>query len=112
MDSDQELLTRVNSKGNFFQSVVVDDASTDWNLAKDLGEFLVRTEPDSEVMGHALLVRACRHLNDVERAVEELRQCRVRLAGRELKPWERELFLPFLEEEERRLLDAPGTADH
>jgi hypothetical protein len=103
MDSDGELLTKILNTKEFFRSALYSDNLDDWTLAKELGEFLVRIEPDSEIMGHALLVRAYRHLGERCRALEELEQCRVRTAQRELKPWEKELFVPFLAEEEKLL---------
>jgi hypothetical protein len=67
MDRDNDLLQRVVAaidKADFFRSILQNDTFEDWNLAKEFGEFLVRIEPDSEVMGHALLVRAHRHLGN------------------------------------------------
>jgi hypothetical protein len=103
MTSDGELLARVLKTKDFFQSVILSDDLDDWNLARELGEFLVRIEPDSEIMGHALLARAYRHLGNRGRALDELKQCQVRVANRELKPWEAQLFLPLLAEEEKLL---------
>ena len=103
MSSDGELLAKVIQREEFFQSVFHKDALDDWILAKDLGEFLVRIEPDSEIMGHALQVRAYRHLGVMERARYELMQCQIRIKQRELKPWEVELILPLLTEETRLL---------
>jgi hypothetical protein len=107
MDLEKELLTRVNDNKDFFGSVFFRDTLDDWNVAKDLGEFLVRTLPDSEVMGHALLTRAHRHLGNRELAIEELKQCQLRTANRKLEPWEIEMLLPLLTEEERHLLGEP-----
>jgi hypothetical protein len=72
--SDGELLAKVIQSNDFFQSVLYNDSFEDWNLAKELGEFLVRIEPDSEIMGHALLTRAHRHLGNRQRALDELKQ--------------------------------------
>jgi hypothetical protein len=99
--SDGELLAKVVQSKDFFQSAIVSDIFEDWNLVKELGEFLVRVEPDSEIMGHALLARANRHLGNLQRAVEELQQCRARVANRELKQWEKEMFLQLFEKEEK-----------
>lgn len=100
--SDGELLAKVIQKKDFFERVL-DDSFDDWSLAKELGEFLVRIEPDSEIMGHLLLTRASRHLGDSQRALDELRACQVRASNRELKPWEKDLFLPLLSKEEELL---------
>lgn len=102
MRSDGELLSeavRAIETKDFFRSVLLNDAFDDWNLAKELGDFLVRTEPDSDVMGHALLARAHRHLGNTSLALYELKQCRIRIANRDLLPWEKELLLPLLTEE-------------
>jgi hypothetical protein len=101
MSSDGELLARVLGTKDFFECVVYRDNLNDWSLARDFGDFLVRIEPDDEIMGHAFLARAYRHLGDSRRAVEELQQCRVLALNRQLKPWESELFLPFLAQEEK-----------
>jgi hypothetical protein len=101
--SDGELLAKVIQSKDFFQSVLYDDTFDDWNLAKELGEFLIRIEPDSEIMGHALLARAYRHLGNRQRALDELIECQLRASDRELKPWEADLFLPLLAEEKKLL---------
>ena len=103
MSSDRELLARVIKTKGFLESVFLEDSLDDWSLAKDLGEFLVRNEPDSDMMGHALLARAHRHLGSRERALQELKECQTRAAQRELKPWEVEFFLPLIQEEEKFL---------
>jgi hypothetical protein len=105
-DPDGEVLSRVVDaieRKDFFRSVLLSDTFDDWSLTRALGEFLVRIQPDSEVMGHALLARAYRHLGDLERAREELEQCRVRTLAQVLMPAEAELFLSFLAEEDKLL---------
>jgi len=106
--SDGELLAKVIQHKDFFQSVLCDDNFADWNLAKELGEFLVRIEPDPEIMGHALLIRAHRHLGNRQLALAELKECKLRASNRDLKPWEAELFLPLLAEEQQLLV--PGDS--
>ena len=101
MDSDAELLVKVNSSDDFFGSVFTKDRLDDWNLAKDFGEFLVRFLPDADVMGHAVLARAYRHLGELELALRELKECRTRTANRKLEPWEIQMFAPFFAEEEK-----------
>lgn len=103
MDADAELLLRVNGKSNFFGAVCADTLD-DWSLAKDFGEFLIRILPESEVMGHAVLARAHRHLGNSEAAWSELEQSKRRMANRTLEPWEVQMLAPLLEEEERKLL--------
>jgi hypothetical protein len=99
LDDPDEVLARVvsaNNKNDFFRSIHENDTFDDWNLARDFGDFLTRIEPD-EIMGHALLARACRHLGELERAQAELGLCRTGIPH----PSEREFFLSFLTEEER-----------
>jgi hypothetical protein len=101
--SDGELLAKVIQSGDFFESVLHNDSFDDWNLAKELGEFLVRIEPASEIMGHVLLTRAHRHLGNRQGALDELKECQLRTLNRKLEPWEADLFLPLLSEEEKLL---------
>jgi thiamine phosphate synthase YjbQ (UPF0047 family) len=108
MDLEREILARVSNTKDFFGSVFFRDTLDDWNVAKDLGEFLVRILPDSEVMGHALLARAHRHLGNRELALDELKQCQARTANRKLEPWETEMLLPLLTEEEKHLSESAG----
>ena len=99
MNSDKELLAKVVDaidKKAFFRSILLDDRFDDWNLAKDMGEFLIRIMSQEELMGHALLVRAHRHLGNSELAKHELELCRARTLNRELEPWEKDLLLPLL----------------
>jgi len=103
MNSDGELLAAVLATPGFLESFFHADQLSDWGLARRLGEFLVRIEPDSEIMGHALQVRACRHLGDLEHARRELTACADRLAQRELEPWELTLLKPMLDREEKLL---------
>lgn len=104
MDTDAEILTRVSKIENFLESVLYKDSLGDWNLAKDLGELLVRIDAE-EPMGHALLTRACRHIGDHKHAREELEKWRA-LVARQEETWpQRELFLPILSEEEKKLTE-------
>jgi hypothetical protein len=107
MISDGELLAKVLGRKDFLESAFHDDVLDDWSLARDLGDFLVRIEPDSEILGPALQARAYRHLGELERAREELAKCQTRIAQRELRPWEVELIRPLLIEEEK-LLGSPN----
>lgn len=109
MDPDAELLIRVNNTRDFFRSVCCDDALDDWNLAKEFGEFLVRILPDTEVMGHAVLARAHRHTGNLELALIELNECLARMRNRALEPWEVEMLLPMVREEEKFLSGATGV---
>lgn len=100
-DPDRAVLERVVraiEQKEFVRSILFDDSFDDWQLTRDFGNFLVRIEP-GEILGHALLTRALRHLGEVELAREELKQCR------NIAPHhsERELLLSFLAEEERFL---------
>lgn len=102
MSEDGELLARISDTTDFFQSALYRDTLPDWNLAKDFGKFLVRILPD-DIMGHAFLVRAYRHLGNLELARYELNQCREHLKTRQLQKWEGDDFLPLLAVEEHFL---------
>src|SRR5437588_8451819 len=104
MDPDAEILTKVSKIEKFFESVLYKDSLEDWNVAKDLGELLIRIDRE-DIMGHALLARACRHTGERTRAREELEKCRALVARQDLTPQQRELFLPVLSEEEKHLTE-------
>jgi len=108
MRSDLELLEKVNEVENFFGSVFYEDALADWNLAKELGEFFLRIG-DTDVMAHALLARAHRHLGNLTRAREALKLCKTRVANGELAPSEAEMFAGLLAKEEKLLSPEDGT---
>ena len=99
MNSDGELLERLvnilNGRDLFGETFLTDDFD-DWHLAKELGEFLVRIEPESSITGHALLARAHRHLGNRDLAVVELRECQGRAEIRGLEPWEVEMIQPLM----------------
>ena len=101
-DSDGEVLAKVAGVNDFFGSVLLRDMLDDWNLAKDLGEFLIRIEPDS-IVGRVLLVRAYRRLGGSAPAIERLKDCRDRISSCQLQPSEAEVLLPVLAEEEKLL---------
>jgi len=104
MDTDAETLTRVSKIENFFESVLYNDSLEDWKLGVDLGELLIRIDAE-EIMGHALLTRACRHIGDRKRAREELAKCTA-IVARQDPTWpQRGLFIPVLSEEERHLTE-------
>src|ERR1700690_2967105 len=102
MSTDGELLARVARRKDLFRLVLYDDSFDDWTLVRDLGEFLVRTE-DSEIMGHAILARALRHLGDRRRALVELERCRTMMNSRQLHSWETDLFPSLLAGEGKQL---------
>jgi len=104
-DHDGELLARISE--DFFPRVMGEDNLDDWNLAQDFGEFLLRIAPE-EVIGHALLARASRHLGQLERATEELKLCRIQAKTGELSAMERDFLLSFLGKEEQ-LLSRPNS---
>jgi hypothetical protein len=100
-DPDEVLLARVVSsieKKDFCRSILVDDVFDDWHLAQDFANFLIRIEPE-EIMGHAILARAYRHLGERKKARLELEKCRVRTPH----PAEEELLRGFLESEDKLL---------
>ena len=98
-DPDAAILTRVSKIEGFLESALYKDSLDDWKIARDLGELLIRIDGE-EIMGHALLARACRHIGDRKRAGEELEKTRALFAREDLMPPQRELFLQVLSEEE------------
>ena len=108
---DGEILARATAVGDFFGKALRRDALDDWNLAKELGELLIRIEQDSnsDLMGRVLLVRARRHLGSAAEAIAALRDCRERISSRELKQWEQELLVPVLAQEEQFLNESFRT---
>lgn len=111
MDRDADVLKRVTETKDFFGSALRDDNLGDWNLARDLGDFLLRIDPD-EVMGYALLVRAYRHLGDLRSARGAFDQCCARWNQQmQRAPGEAELFEPFFAKERILLLEAESGSD-
>lgn len=102
MSVDGELLARVSGTKDLFQSVLDRDTLPDWTLVKEFGEFLVRILPN-DIIGHALLARAHRHLGNLDLARDELKRCQAHTKTRELEQREAEDFLPLLAQEERLL---------
>jgi hypothetical protein len=105
MHSDGELLAGVLQIPGFLEGVLQKDDVSDWTLAKRFGEFLVRIDSDSEIMGHALQARASRHLGEIDQAKKELKICQTCIKDRGLKPWEIALLQPLLEAEEKIFSD-------
>jgi len=62
-DPDKELFSRMNHVKGFAEETLRNDTLEDWNLAKNFGEFMLRIAP-RDILGHALVARACRHLGD------------------------------------------------
>lgn len=102
MDHESDVINKVAElagQKNFFEAILLRDEFDDWNLVSEFGKFLVLQQPD-EIMGHALMARACRHLGRLDLAGGELKECRLRAAH----PSETELFVQFLADEERKIL--------
>ena len=96
---DATILAKVVGTEDFLQSALTEDNLADWSLAVELGHVLTRIEP-KEILGHALLARAFRHLGD-QRAAGALAECRKRLRQRRLAPGIRKMFRSFVVDEER-----------
>src|SRR5437762_8107922 len=67
----QDVLTRSLETEGFTRSLLFEDSVDDWALARDLGEFQVLVGPEL-LVGHLILAKACRHLGDTPRAIEEV----------------------------------------
>lgn len=96
--ADKELFSRLSEIKDFAKEAIYNDTLEDWSLARDFGEFLIRISPQ-DILGHALVARACRHLGDHIRAMEEMRRCKAIFASGNLKRMEIEVFGSFLEKE-------------
>jgi hypothetical protein len=99
-DPDKELFSKLSEIKDFAEVALRDDTLGDWNLAKQFGEFMIRMDPE-DILGHALVARACRHLGDRARALEEINRCQTLFADEDLTTMERGVFGPFLERELR-----------
>jgi hypothetical protein len=99
-DPDKELFSKLSEIKDFAEVALRNDTLEDWNLAKQFGEFMIRMAPE-DILGHALVARACRHLGDSTRALGEINRCRTLFADGDLTTMEREVFGPFLEKELR-----------
>src|SRR5215471_11895555 len=99
-DPDRDLFSRLSRVKDFTEQVILNDMLEDWNLAKDFGEFMIRIAPE-DILGHALVARASRHLGDCTRALEEVGRCQDLFNDQNLTAMERRAFGPFLEKELR-----------
>jgi hypothetical protein len=97
-DLDKELFLKLSQIKDFAREAIYNDTLEDWNLAKDFGEFMIRIAPE-DILGHALVARACRHLGESIRAMEAMRRCRALFTSGGLRTMELEVFGPFLEKE-------------
>lgn len=99
-DPDKELFSRLTQIEDFAERVLRSDTLEDWDLARNFGEFMIRIAPH-DILGHAMLARASRHLGDRPRALQEIQWCRDFFNSGDLTTMEREVFGPFLEKETR-----------
>lgn len=97
-DPDGELLDRLSKTEGFFEGAILRDDFRDWTLAKDFGEFVIRIAPD-EILGHALVARACRHLGEQDCASEEIRKTKSLFKNGTLAPMDVDIFGTFLDVE-------------
>ena len=102
-DPDKELFSKLSQIKDFAKEAIYNDTLEDWNLAKHFGEFMIRIAPQ-DILGHALVARACRHLGDRARALEEIQRCRALFTSGDLGTMELEVFGPFLEKETAHFL--------
>jgi hypothetical protein len=102
--SNGELLEWALRIDNFSQAVFVEDSIDNWTNARELGHYLVQVDP-TLLFGHLLLTRACRHLGEFDKAIEEARICRAILEREDVGA---EVSLVYvLEEEEKHLRGRP-----
>ena len=99
---EEDLLNRVVNREDFARRVLVDDSFDEWELARELGEFLLRIEPD-DLTHRLILARAYRHLGDTQLAVEQLLNCERIIKDTKLGDVETELIVPMVSDELRLL---------
>lgn len=97
-DPDKELFSQLSQIKDFAKEALQNDTLEDWNLAKSFGEFMIRLAPQ-DILGHALVARACRHLGDRARALDEIQRCQALLSSGGLTTMELDVFGLFLEKE-------------
>lgn len=93
---------RALEQEGFLCSLLFEDVVDDWLLARDLGEYLVLVYPDL-LVGHLILAKACRHLSDSVRALQQIARCREIIASGGLPPVEMRLLAPVVDGEARLL---------
>jgi len=108
---DRDVLKRVTEMDDFVGSVLVRDSLPDWHLARALGTFLVRVCPN-ELVGHVILLRALRHLGDLELARMEVQQCKTLLDTGNVTAIEHEILPSILEQEESILSNRDQEAGY
>ena len=70
MNQDADMLDKVIANEDFIAAVIREDSSCDWELARNLGEYLLRIDP-RQSFGFLILIRALRHLGDSEEAARK-----------------------------------------
>jgi hypothetical protein len=69
VSTDGDLSSRVISTRDFFGRLLLEGDLDDWTLAKEFGDYLVRSFPDL-LDGYLIEAWACRHLGQKEAAIE------------------------------------------
>jgi hypothetical protein len=98
--SNGELLEWALRIDNFSQAIFVEDSVDNWTNARELGHYLVQVD-SALLFGHLLLTRACRHLGELDKAMEEARLCRAIIEREDLGA--EVSLVHVLEEEEKHL---------
>ncbi len=107
---DSELLERVCADKTLIRSVLLDEDLEDWTLPKSFGEFLARINPD-DLTGHVILMRACRHLGDLEKATQELARCHAIIDAGGMIPVDQQTLVPMVEAEHQMLREGRRHRD-
>ena len=106
MSQEGELFTKVLAEKDFARLLVFEDFARDWELARDLGEYLDRIEPDL-LIAHVILAKAYRHVGDLSRARAELDHRESLITRTTVAALERDSLGPVIDQEERLLSGNP-----
>jgi hypothetical protein len=99
---ERELLNRVVNTKDFMRKALLEDSFDDWELARELGEFLIRIDPE-DLTHRLILARAYRHLGQETLAISELAKCRAIIESGNVGVIDQEVVIPLVEAEKRLL---------
>jgi hypothetical protein len=94
----------------FVESLLLRDKAEDWQLVRDLGQYLVLTGPDL-LIGHVIVAKASRHLGTHSETKAALHNCRALIRRGATSAMELNVLMPIIEAEERALPDDTSGTD-
>jgi hypothetical protein len=105
----QGALGKVLEDEGFVENLLLHDRVEDWQLARDLGQYLVLTGSDL-LIGHVIVARASRHLGSHSETKAALRNCYGLIRRGATSAMELNVLTPIIEAEERAVSnDISGT---